>query len=235
MFAKDQPRESRSNNDCCPMGTATLVSIPNAVSCRPANTTTRHIRDSPPCTLEPEASTQPKTQVDCMSHIRRQYEEQNISDDAISLITASWRTSTQAQCNTYITKWFQFCSRWEVNPTSPALAEVADYLTIMFREGLSYSTINMARSALSCLGIKIDSVAVGAHPTICRLMKGIYNTKPPRAKYEITWDVDIVLRHLKAMQSNQLLSLKDLTFKLNMILALTLAARPQTLIFNINR
>ena len=48
-------------------------------------------------------------------------------------------------------------------------------------------------------------------------------------RYQDTWDVKPVLAKLKQMEPLQTLSLKDLTMKLVMLMALTQAARVQTL------
>ena len=106
---------------------------------------------------------------------------------------------------------------------------MADFLTFMYQEDKAYSTINTARSALSALGIKIDGTPVGAHPLITRLMRGIFNKRPTRAKYTSVWDVNQVLQHLKNTQDVKDISLKELTLKLTMLIALTQAARPQTI------
>ena len=99
----------------------------------------------------------------------------------------------------------------------------------MYHEGKAYSTINLARSALSSLGIKIDQVIIGSHPIISRLMKGIFNKRPTRARYTSTWDADEVLQYLRSLPKVKELSLKQLTLKLTMLIALTQAARPQTI------
>ena len=46
------------------------------------------------------------------------------------------------------------------------MTDVIDFLTDLFDKGLGYSSINCARSALSSLGIKIDSISVGSHPVV---------------------------------------------------------------------
>ena len=96
-------------------------------------------------------------------------------------------------------------------------------------EGKSYSTINIARSALSAIGLKQDGVTVGSHPTIVRLMKGMFNLRPTRARTSNTWDVNKVIDHLRNLPTVKDISTKELTMKLTMLLALTHAARPQTL------
>ena len=59
-------------------------------------------------------------------------------------------------------------------------------------------------------------------------MKGVFNVRPPRPRYSATWDVDIVINFLK-IKPYEDLTLKELTLKLTMLMALSMAARPQTL------
>ena len=56
-------------------------------------------------------------------------------------------------------------------------------------------------------------------------MAGVYNIRPPRPKYTFIWDVNKVIDFLATLNSPRELSLKDLTLKLIMLLALTSAAR----------
>ena len=86
---------------------------------------------------------------------------------------------------------------------------------------LSYSALNTARSALSCV-ISIDNVPVGEHPLVCRFVKSAFERKPPSRKYYAIWDVRQVL--------NSSLSLMELSLKLFMLLALVSIQRKQTLL-----
>lgn len=100
---------------------------------------------------------------------------------------------------------------------------------MLFEKGLSYSAINSARSALSAFGIVHDGLSVGCHPVMIRFIKGIYNLRPPAPKYNVTWDVSLVLNVLRKMSPVKYISLKDLTLKLTMLLCLILAGRTQSL------
>lgn len=104
-----------------------------------------------------------------------------------------------------------------------------DYLTHLFDKQHSYSSLNTARSALSSLGIKLESYTAGTHPLVVRFLKGVYNIRPPIPRYSKIWDVDIVLRYLQKLSPVRHLSLKDLTLKLVMLMALTNAARIHTI------
>ena len=71
----------------------------------------------------------------------------------------------------------------------------------------------------------IDGVVIGKHPLVSRLMKGIYNQRPPQPRYSSTWDVKVVLDHIKSWGYTRGLPLKKLTLKLAMLLALANASR----------
>lgn len=60
-------------------------------------------------------------------------------------------------------------------------------------------------------------------------MKGIFNLRPSLPKYCETWDVSSVLAYLRKLSPVSKLSLKLLTLKLCMLIALTLASRVQSI------
>ena len=85
----------------------------------------------------------------------------------------------------------------------------------MLREnGLSYSTVNTAKSMLSSiLQLNINSLLpVGQLPTLKRFMKGIYELRPSLPRYTATWDLSSVLNYFRKGASVSMLSLKELTF-----------------------
>ena len=43
----------------------------------------------------------------------------------------------------------------------------------------------------------VDKEKVVVHPNVCTLMTGIFNSRPPQAKYTFIWDVQIVLNFIK--------------------------------------
>ena len=95
----------------------------------------------------------------------------------------------------------------------------------MFHAGLEYSTVNTHRSIISAFHDPIEGFIVGKHPKVCNLMTGVFNKRPPKPKYYFVWDVETVLKYLKCLPPNDLLSKKMLTLKLTMLLALTSASR----------
>lgn len=106
---------------------------------------------------------------------------------------------------------------------------VVEFLTELYEKGLGYSALNTARSALSALGISIESFSAGHHPLVIRFLKGVYNLRPPKARYAEIWDVNLVLMYLRKLSPVKTLTLKDLTLKLVTLMALTNAARVHSL------
>ena len=170
-----------------------------------------------------------KTGPNCMSSIRSIYRKQGFSKETTRIIMASWKSGTKRQYNAFITRWCQHCSRRDINSISPTLDQILEFMTTLFETGLGYSSLNTARGALSALGIKIDGTSVGAHPLVVRYMKGVFNLRPTKPRYSGTWDVSMVLRFLQTWSSVKLMSLKQLTLKLTMLIALTNAARVQSI------
>ena len=141
---------------------------------------------------------------------------------------SAWRDATKCQYKVHIKRWLQYCSGGEINPVSASINDVIEILTTEYNNGLGYNSLNTARSALTSLEILIDNYQAGMHPIVVKFIKGVFNLRPPVPKYCCTWDVDKVLNDLKKLSPVKLISLKELTFKLVMLIALTNAARIQT-------
>ena len=90
----------------------------------------------------------------------------------------------------------------------------------MFQTGIGYSAHNTARSALSSYIVLPGGVTIGTHLLVRRLMKGVFETRPALPRYNATRDITRVLIYRGNMHSANKLSLKDLTLKVVMLLAL---------------
>ena len=102
---------------------------------------------------------------------------------------------------------------------------VLDFLTSEYAEGKQYRTLNSYRSAISMTHSPIDGVVVGKHSLVSRLMKGVFNSRPPQPRYAFTWDVGRLLDHILSLGENHALSLKQLSHTLAVLLALSNASR----------
>ncbi len=83
------------------------------------------------------------------------------------------------------------------------------------------NVINSYRSAISSVHEKVEGYSVDQHPMVTKILKGVFHDRPPLSRYTSTWNVEQVLTYLKEIGTNQDLSLKQLTWKTTMLLALT--------------
>ena len=99
----------------------------------------------------------------------------------------------------------------------------------MFDSKLSYSYLNMARSSLSTLLPSIDGVKIGDHPIVTRLLKGVRRERPPKCRYSVIWDVNLVLNLFRDWPENCNLPIRKLTLKLVGLLTILTAQRCQSI------
>ena len=119
-------------------------------------------------------------QSDCMVFIDKQFKEKGFSKETRKLLRASWRSGTQKDYSVKFRKFNSWCSRREIDPYSASLTEAAEFLTYLFSEGLQYRTIAGYRSMLSSFLSPIGKIPVGQHPYITCLIKGVFNSRPPK-------------------------------------------------------
>ncbi len=125
-------------------------------------------------------------------------------------------------------QWKKFKSNFSVNyPLS--IDNILEFLSWLFNDGKSYSSINTARSALSIYKGKIDNCFIGSHPLVSCFMKGVGRLRPPSSKYNFIWDPSKVLSTISSWGKNETLSLNVLSKKLAALMALCSSQRVQTL------
>ena len=113
--------------------------------------------------------------------MRRLYKNRGFSARATNIVLQSWRQSSQKQYDAHIRKWLFFCTKRQADPICPTISMAVDFLTSLYDEGMSYSSINSVRCALSAI---LESPAsaystFGEHPDVKRFMKGIFQSRPP--------------------------------------------------------
>jgi hypothetical protein len=159
--------------------------------------------------------------------VRAMYGKQGFSGEVVELFVGAIRSNTTSAYGSAWRIWADWCVGRGSDPMCNDLIVVTAFLAEQSRSK-SYSTVNVYRSALSATLEKVEGFPVGQHPKILLLMKGIYNKKPPAAKYDSVWDVDTVLSHLKRKE-NAALSLCALASKLATLLALATLFRASDL------
>lgn len=112
----------------------------------------------------------------------------------------------------------------------PTIAQIIRFLRMLEDDGLGYSAINVARSALSVVLPRVGGQPVGKHQVISWFIRAVYERNPPKPRYSRFWDVSLVFSLFKRWESNRNLSLKDLGSKVAVLLLLTTGRRGQTIV-----
>lgn len=137
---------------------------------------------------------------------------------------ASITDSTVKQYNVGLRLWWCFCKINKLNIFSATVPEILKFLTVQFKKGVSYSSLNSYRASLTQI---LGPVFISDF-RIQRFFKGVQNLRPSCPRYSQTWDPAIVLSFVRNM-SKSTLSLQDLTQKLAVLIALATGQRIQTL------
>ena len=106
---------------------------------------------------------------------------------------------------------------------------MVNFLSTLYEQGLGYSALNTARSAISTIVTMENNTTCGEHKTVRRFMKGVFASRPALPRYSHTWDAETVLTHLDSLAPAESLSLKELTLKLTTLIALITGQRCQTI------
>lgn len=217
---------SNSSNDRTSLAQPALVPSPVTCPSRIPGPSSVHQRHSHGTTQQhPSLSGPGTTTSGRLASFRVSQCPPDLSERVLELISKSWRKSTEATYSSAWRLWSNWCTQRRLDPLSAPLREVLEFLCEEFEAGKQYRTINTLRSAISMTHTEVDGARVGQHTLVTRLLKGVYNSRPPAPRYSSTWDVSVVLEFIKSLPDNNQLSLPDLTHKLAMLLALTNAAR----------
>ena len=165
-----------------------------------------------------------------MAYLRQRFQDKEISEEGTELLLASWRQKSSKSYDSLFGKWVDWCNQRHSDPVSGPISEVVNFLAHLFKEGYQYRSLNAYRLAISSVHEKADGYEVGQHPLVSRLLKGVFNQRPPKPRYEVTWDVTKVLNYIDSLGESDSLSLQVLTWKLAMILALTRPSRSADLV-----
>ena len=216
----------------CPKLAGTdMVSTPAAVADRHpsdfANVGAHNIFTIQPAS---QASTVANAETRGMAAFRGRCEAGGLPPQVCDIFMASWRDGTKKRCEGPWKLWTSWCLSRNTCPFSATITEVLLFLSEQFNQrNLSYRTIRVYKSCISQLHDPVGGQSLGTLPLLSRFMKGIFELRPPTPKVCSTWSVKTLLQYLNSLESNAKLSLKDLTLKTTILLALTSSARAHKL------
>ena len=156
--------------------------------------------------------------------ISEAFERRGIPKGSLQITLSSLTNSSLKQYETCLKKWWSFCKERKISPFDNSVENVLTFLTLIHDQGAAYSSINCYRSAIAL----IIGPEIGQDNRVKRFFQGLSKLRPPKPKYDSTWDPKIVLEHFSSEDENDKLSLKDLSIKLITLLALITAHRMQT-------
>ena len=165
----------------------------------------------------------------CVESIRQRHSAEGISSRASKLILAGWSKATNSAYQSSWQRWNRWCAGRGIDPFSCHVREFLDFLADLYEEGLEHRTVNSIRSAVSMTHCHVEGVPIGQHPLVIRLLKGVYNSRPPRPRYSATWDVDSVIQYLASLEEDNVLSLRTLSQKIALLMSLVEASRTSEL------
>ena len=166
-------------------------------------------------------------ELDGMDVVDRHLSTKGFSSKTRQLLSASWRKGTKRDYNCKFRQFGSWCDSQKVDPLSPSLVDCAHFVTFLFEKGLKYKTITGYRSMLSSILPRVEGFPIGQHPHIIRLLKGIFNERPPLKKLVPEWDLCLVLGCLRKPPFEPLkdASLKHVTWKTCFLVAITTLRR----------
>jgi integrase len=139
------------------------------------------------------------------------------------------RESSTRLYDTYIARWKLFCAGLGLDFLEPDIPHALQFLQNLLDQGLGYSVVNTARSALSAIILTKNGLTFGSQPDVILFMKGAFNMRPTKPRYTSTWDTSQVLTFLETWIPASEISLEKLTLKLMVLILLITGQRPQLL------
>ena len=158
----------------------------------------------------------------------RSLSSSGLSTDVVSSLLKDVDKNTIRKYQAYWSRFTDWCIRREVNPGSLTVNSLCKFFIYMFDTGLSASTLKFIRSSLSFF-LRESHGALIDHHFVSRLLKSFEKMRPTVPRYVVTWDVDKVLGYLRNWYPHSSISLKQLTLKTCMLVALSSSDRAQTI------
>lgn len=140
-------------------------------------------------------------------------QDKGISKNVKLVILSSWRGSTQKQYDLAWRKFIFWCNQRNKSIYETSEKDLMSYLFLLFKDGKSYSCINTHKVSVTTTLSLLDQKWNKNSPLLSKFMKGLFNLRPNLPRYKF--------------------NMKHLTWKLCTLLALSTAARAQTLV-NLN-
>ena len=125
-----------------------------------------------------------------------------ISEAAFGLLCGNWRSSTLKRYEKVWNRFKEFLSSEGHLLTTVDLSILLEYFSHLNDLKLAYSTVTVHRSVLSMMLPAIDNFSIGEHPTISKIVKGVFNLRPPQRRLYEAWDAGKVFATFSSSSSS---------------------------------
>ena len=156
------------------------------------------------------------------------FSKKGLSEDVISnLLNVANRQSIK-KYQLYWSKFKNWCHGREVNSGNLSVNMLCKFFVYLYDSGLSASTLKFVKSALNFFLCESHCDIINCD-IISRLLKSFEKMRPTVPRYAVTWDVNKVLCMLRSWFPYSGMSMKRLTLKTCMLVALASSDRAQTI------
>ena len=143
-----------------------------------------NITECPAPAINSRGTPHPEThKTDGMSLIQQQLRSRGISTAGTDIIMASWRPATAKQYQPHVSRWLQFCNMRHIDPITPTVTDIVNFLSDSFHRSVGYESVNTARGALSLLEIVVGGCRAENFPLVNRFLRGVFNLRPSTLRY----------------------------------------------------
>ena len=186
---------------------STVGGLPEEVTSSERLTNAAEVRGS--------TSKQRNVSSDSLVVVNEHFRKKGFSKESRKLLLASWRLGTQKDYECKFDRFSCWCGQRQISADHATLKDGLDFLSWLYHEGKMYRTIAGYRSMLSAIMKPVEGMPFGKHPTVVRLMKGVFNSRPPVRTLVPEWDLKKVLDMLSAepFEPIDTISLENLTLK----------------------
>ena len=135
-----------------------------------------------------QSSTCKETSFTGSSFVRDSIKTLNLPAETAEIVMQSCRASTRGRYDSIMREWGTFCAERKIDSVCPTINDILAFFTHLYGQGKEYNTIVMMKSVLSSI-IHVPGVGIiSQYPLVKRLLKGVFNSRPPKSKYECIWD-----------------------------------------------
>ncbi|MPC74552.1 hypothetical protein E2C01_068915 [Portunus trituberculatus] len=172
--------------------------------------------------------------VGSLASLRGSFRRSGFSEAVTDFLLKAWNEKTLEAYGRHIKIWNKFCVQEKVDPFFPPVTKLLDHLFLLFHNGkangsgYSYSSLNVARSAISAVA-KINGVPAGQNEMLCLFMKSAAKQRSKFPKNNFTWDSDAFLHTFNVWRHNNQLCLSSLAKKVAGLLLILSGQRFQTI------